>query len=188
MQPLSRSSAVGSAPRSGRGGRAFESPLLDEKGWSEWPSFLSRGTPTPAFLSRCARTIIAAQFTSRLFSTKKDGQNGHPFCFVCIVCGSEILIRQRRLSQLHGQCALAAEGDYSSRQCSKHEQEPSAVGKIAFHTRVIFVATGTRRSLADGRSSTAGTKRIKVACGGRNISRSFGIGRNSLPAVGSCTI
>lgn len=27
-----RSSAVGSAPRSGRGGRAFESPLLDKKG------------------------------------------------------------------------------------------------------------------------------------------------------------
>ena len=26
-----RSSAVGSAPRSGRGGRAFESPLLDKK-------------------------------------------------------------------------------------------------------------------------------------------------------------
>ena len=27
----SRSSAVGSAPRSGRGGRAFESPLLDKR-------------------------------------------------------------------------------------------------------------------------------------------------------------
>ena len=28
---IARSSAVGSAPRSGRGGRAFESPLLDNK-------------------------------------------------------------------------------------------------------------------------------------------------------------
>ncbi len=73
----SRSSAVGSAPRSGRGGRAFESPLLDEKGWSEWPSFLSRGTPTPAFLSRCARTIIAAQFTSRLFLAQGHFAHGN---------------------------------------------------------------------------------------------------------------
>ena len=34
-----RSSAVGSAPRSGRGGRAFESPLLDKKG-QECPFFV----------------------------------------------------------------------------------------------------------------------------------------------------
>ena len=31
VEKASRSSAVGSAPRSGRGGRAFESPLLDIK-------------------------------------------------------------------------------------------------------------------------------------------------------------
>ena len=42
---LTSSSAVGSAPRSGRGGRAFESPLLDKE-------VLLR----PASLSRFERT------------------------------------------------------------------------------------------------------------------------------------
>ena len=38
MPRKSRSSAVGSAPRSGRGGRAFESPLLDRLEFQRWNS------------------------------------------------------------------------------------------------------------------------------------------------------
>ena len=66
-----RSSAVGSAPRSGRGGRVFESPLLDKKTVRR-PPFLLRGLEAPVFLSHFVRTIIArTQFSSHLFSTKR---------------------------------------------------------------------------------------------------------------------
>ena len=53
-----RSSAVGSAPRSGRGGRAFESPLLDKR-TANWLPFLYGDSPPSGFLSRFAQTIIA---------------------------------------------------------------------------------------------------------------------------------
>ena len=74
-----RSSAVGSAPRSGRGGRAFESPLLDKKGHQM--SFFCRGSSPPSgFLSRqMPRTIIAylgiaeAIYESPLLDKKGQG-------------------------------------------------------------------------------------------------------------------
>ena len=69
LHAFSRSGAVGSALRSGRRGRVFESRLLDKMDIRRCP-FLFRRLDHAVFLSRYTRTIIAsAIFSSRFART-----------------------------------------------------------------------------------------------------------------------
>ena len=98
-----RSSAVGSALRSGRRGRAFESPLLDRKGWSighpfsvEYSARIARPLCPDRDVKEClvwhsecrARRLpslrnSAAHRTGRAFESplldRKGWSTGHPF-------------------------------------------------------------------------------------------------------------
>ena len=78
----SRSGAVGSALRSGRRGRVFESRLLDKMGIKRCP-FLFRRLESRVFLSYFVRMIIASQFPSHVFSTSSDLDEKSKSLFVC---------------------------------------------------------------------------------------------------------
>ncbi len=87
MLCISRSSAVGSALRSGRRGRAFESPLLDKR-MVLGPSFLFGDSPPSGFSATIVLSIIAVEaiFESPLLD-KKDSLTAVLFvCYDLWVC------------------------------------------------------------------------------------------------------
>ena len=73
---VARSSAVGSAPRSGRGGRAFESPLLDKKGQG-CPFFVEAPLrPRGSYLGfRLERLLLISAFASNDYCLSRHSRS-----------------------------------------------------------------------------------------------------------------
>ena len=81
MHPLSRSGAVGSALRSGRRGRVFESRLLDKIAAQRLLFLLEDkgASNTRVLISLSSNDYCWSQFPSHVFSTKRQ-PNGCLFC------------------------------------------------------------------------------------------------------------
>ena len=96
LSPHSRSSAVGSAPRSGRGGRAFESPLLDKKRHPLWwmSCFFVRYCKTKKITLSLQRSLGSA-YRKMLIRLLYAGNRFYGLyrAFMCSYCKILVLLR-----------------------------------------------------------------------------------------------